>query len=190
MSDALFSQFSEVGRDLFLSGAVTSHGGNLSVRVEDRIFISRRSSMLGRMRAGDVIETSVDVCDQDEHCSRELVVHRAIYHATGAQAIVHAHTLHTIYRSLVEDEISPVDSESRHVIGESIPVFDPSNKIGSPEAAEMLSGALQHISVAVLRSHGPFAIGDTLEEAFYKISSLEASCQLLDLRDSVGLPLK
>lgn len=190
MSDAPDALFAEVGRDLFLSGAVTTHGGNLSMRDGDRIFISRRGAMLGRMRDGDVMETSMQPCERDADCSRELVVHRAIYVATDAKAIVHAHTLHTIYRSMVADSIEPIDSESRYVIGDSVPVFDPAEKISSSEAAALLSSALRHVSVAVLRSHGPFAIGESLEDAFYRVSALEASCQLLDLRDGVGLRLK
>jgi ribulose-5-phosphate 4-epimerase/fuculose-1-phosphate aldolase len=31
-------------------------------------------------------------------------------------------------------------------------------------------------------------MGETLEEAFYRVSALEASAQILDLRDSVGRP--
>ncbi|NTW28618.1 MAG: fuculose phosphate aldolase [Coriobacteriia bacterium] len=190
MSLSRYELFSRVGRDLFLSGAVTSHGGNLSVRAGDSIFITRRGSMLGRLAEGDLVETSIDECDVDAECSRELVVHRAIYCATGARAIVHAHTTHTIFRSLIEDDIRPIDSESLYVIGASVPVLAPRRTIASPEAAEMLATALQNVSVAVLRSHGPFAIADTLEEAFYRISALEASCRVLDLRDSVGRELR
>jgi L-fuculose-phosphate aldolase len=188
MSSEILELFARTGRDLFLSGAVTSHGGNLSVRDGDTIYISRRSSMLGRMGEGDVIATSINECADDAQCSRELVVHRAIYQSTDAKAIVHAHTVHTIFRSLIEDAIEPIDSETRYLIGPSIPVLAPQEKISSPEAAEMLSAALQHVSIAVLRSHGPFAMGETLEEAFYRVSALEASAQILDLRDSVGRP--
>lgn len=103
---------------------------------------------------------------------------------------MHAHTTHTIFRSLVEDVIEPVDSESRYILGERVEVLTPAEKIGSAEAAEMLARTFSTGAViAVLRSHGPFAIGDTLEEAFYRISALEASCTLLDLRDSTGLKL-
>lgn len=181
------SRFRLIGRDLFVSGAVTSHGGNLSESDGSRIWISRRGSMLGRMGEGDVVETGwlAGKCDLD--CSRELVVHRAIYHATGARAIVHAHTANTIFRSMIEDAIEPVDSESKLILGSSIPVLTPKEKIGSAEAAEMLAEVLSAGSViAVLRTHGPFAIGDTLEEAFYRVSALEASCNLLNLRDSTG----
>ncbi len=184
------SRFRLIGRDLFVSGAVTSHGGNLSESDGSRIWISRRGSMLGRMGEGDVVETGwlEGQCDVD--CSRELVVHRAIYHATGARAIVHAHTVNTIFRSMIEDAIEPVDSESKLILGSSVPVLTPKEKIGSAEAAEMLAEVLSSGSViAVLRTHGPFAIGDTLEEAFYRVSALEASCSLLNLRDSTGRTL-
>lgn len=182
-----FETFADVGRDLFLTGATTTHGGNLSMRVGDSILVSRRGAPLGRMVAGDVIETSIDACGLDAQCSRELVVHRAIYKASGAKAIVHAHTVHTIFRSYLGDTIEPVDSESKYVIGASVPVFAPTETIASPEAAEMLAGAFaKGAKVAVLRTHGPFAIGDTLAEAFYHISCLEASCHILDLRDATG----
>jgi L-fuculose-phosphate aldolase len=183
---SLQRSFIETGRDLFLSGAVTSHGGNLSMRIRGRIFITRRGSMLGRLTPNDIIETGLLECQEDIHCSRELVVHRAIYETTDAAAIVHAHTTHTIFRSLIEDEIVPIDSESLYLIGGPVPVLAPMQTIGSTEAAEMLSEVLQTVSVAVVRSHGPFAVGATLEDAFYRVSALEASCKILDLRDSTG----
>jgi len=185
VSPELFASFAETGRDLFVSGMVSSHGGNLSIRDGDRIFISRRGAMLGRMRVGDVLETGIEPCSADENCSRELVVHRAIYQATGARAICHAHALHTIHRSLFEDEIRPLDSESKYVIGEAVPVLTPEETISSPEAAGMLSEALRTVPIAVLRSHGPFSAGPDLDTAFYYVTALEASCAILDLHDSV-----
>lgn len=189
----MYERFRDVGRDLFLSGGVTTHGGNLSVRDGDRIYISRRGSALGRMNPDDITEASMTPCADDAICSRELVVHRAIYAACGAKAIVHAHTVHTIFRSMIADEIRPADSESRYVIGHSVPVCAPRETIASPEAASLLAREFSAgAKIAVLRTHGPFAIGATLEEAFYHVSCLEASCRILDLRDAAGaefLPL-
>lgn len=186
----MYQQFRAIGEDIYAAGLISSHGGNISVRRDDRIVITRRGSMLGRLAESDLVTTGVAACADDEHCSRELVVHRAIYLACGAGAIVHAHPVHTVYRSLVADVIEPVDSESRYVIGASIPVLAPRETIGSAQAAEMLAEAFAGGSrIAVLRSHGPFAVGATLEEAFYHITCLEASCRVLDLRDTVGLPL-
>lgn len=183
ISDELFASFRETGRDLFLTGAISSHGGNMSVRVGDRILITRSGSMLGRLTRGDIVETGIDTCPDDEGCSRELVVHRAIYKATDAHAIVHAHTVHTIHRSLVSDVIVALDSESRAILGD-VPVVSAEQTIASPEAAAVLSAVLAEKKVAVLKTHGPFAVGATLEEAFYHVSCLEASAHILDLADS------
>lgn len=184
-----YDLFREVGRDLFLAGSVTARVGNLSVRHADRILITRSGSMLSRLEPTDLIETGIEPGPSDEGCSRELVVHRAVYQATDARAICHAHPPHTMFRSLVEDEIRPLDSEAGCVIGEAIPVLVPREKIGSAEAAAMLAEALQAVPIAVLRTHGPFAVGETLWDAWGLIGVLEESCHILDLRDAAGLPL-
>jgi L-fuculose-phosphate aldolase len=119
----------------------------------------------------------------------ELVVHRAIYAATGAKAIVHAHALHTVVRSLLDDVIVPLDSESLARLTD-VPVVTAATSIGSAEAGEKLAAALRERRVAVLRGHGPFAIGESLEDAYQAISCLEASCHIIDIVESTGRPLR
>jgi L-fuculose-phosphate aldolase len=189
VSENTFDLFRDVGRDLFLAGSVTARHGNLSIRDGDRIIVTRSGSMLSRLEPGDIMITGMEPGPDDEGCSRELVVHRAVYAATDAKAICHAHPPHTMYRSLIEDAIQPVDSEAACVIGAEVPVLAPEVKIGSPEAAVLLAVALQSVPVAVLRTHGPFAIGETLWDAWGYIGVLEESCHILNLVDSVGLPL-
>lgn len=184
----MFEEFAWVGHDLYASGAVSSHGGNLSVRLDnDRMLITRTGSMIGRLRPEDVIETTLeDVGDpSDALCSVELVVHRAIYAATDARAIVHAHAIHTVTRSFFEDAIVPPDSESLLRLAE-VPVVTSAQLVGSPEAAAKLADALVGRRVAVLRAHGPFAKGESLEDAYQAISCLEASCTMMNLLDSMG----
>jgi len=176
----LIRLFREMGRDLFVSGLTTSHGGNMSVRAGDRIVITRRGSMLGRLTSDDLVETEMAPCDRDERCSREIVVHRAIYAATDASAIVHAHPPHTVARSFGHETIAPADSEGLYVLGE-VPVVSASSTIASAEAGAVLAAALKSAPVAVLSTHGPFAKGATLEEAFMHVSVLEASATILDL---------
>lgn len=193
-----YKHFNETGRDLFLSGAVTSHGGNLSQSDGNSIWISRKGAMLGRMTPGDVRKTGWKPSPDDEGCSRELVVHRAIYHALSRaqsvagqpfthKAIVHAHTVHTIFRSMIDDAIVPLDSEGLYTLGGPIQVFAPEITIASEEAAALLAVAFEGgARIAVLRKHGPFAVGDTLEEAFQLISCLEQSAKILDLHEMTG----
>jgi L-fuculose-phosphate aldolase len=183
-------QFADIGRDLFLSGAVTSHGGNMSVRVGDRIRITRRGSMLGRLTERDVIETALETDDSEVAlASTEIVVHRAVYAKTDALAIVHGHPAHTIARSLVDDEIVPIDSEASYLL-HKVPVYALPLTAGSSDVAEVVSEGLKEYKCVVLRGHGPFATGTVLEEAFQWLSALEAACRILNLRDQMGLPVK
>jgi L-fuculose-phosphate aldolase len=184
----MFDQFEWVGRDLYRSGAVSSHGGNLSVRLPDGLMlITRTGSMIGRLAPEDLIETALTSCGdpRDPECSVELVVHRAIYASTRARAVVHAHAVETVARSFVGDLIVPLDSESKLRLVD-VPVVVATKTVGSAEAAEKLAAALRDRRVAVLRGHGPFAVGETLEDAYQAISCLEASCRVLNILDAIG----
>lgn len=186
----MHEEFTRVGRDLFLSGAVSSHGGNMSVRVGDRILITRRGSQLGQLTERDIIETSLERDDSEVAlASTEIVVHRAIYANTNALAIVHAHPIQTIVRSLIADEIVPVESEASYLL-HRVPVFATPLTAGSTEVADVVSAGLRDYKCVVLRGHGPFAIGTVLEEAYQWVSVLEAACHVLNLLDQVGKPVK
>ena len=62
----MFEEFEWVGSDLYTSGAVSSHGGNISVRLDDeRMLITRTGSMIGRLKESDIIETTLS--DRGDH---------------------------------------------------------------------------------------------------------------------------
>lgn len=186
----MYEQFRDIGRDVFLSGLISSHGGNMSVRLGDRMLITRRGSMLGRLGERDVIETALEHEDSEVAlASTEIVVHRAIYAKTNGLAILHTHSPNTILRSMMEDEIVPIDSEGSYLL-HKVPVFSLPQTAGSSEVADVVSEALREYKCVLLRGHGPFAIGTVLEEAFQWISCLEMSCKILNLRDQTGAELK
>ncbi len=168
-------QFKEMGRDIFLRGFISSHAGNMSIRVKDKIYITRRSSMLGRLQQKDVIELELGQDNsQIPMASSELIVHTAIYKATRTHAIIHTHPPFATLLSMVEDEIIPVDSEGLYVFKKA-PVVSPKKTIGSEESAYLVSEQLKKNRIVIARGHGSFAKGDTLEEAFMYTTSLESS---------------
>lgn len=54
------SQFQTVGRDLFTQGLVSSLSGNLSIRLGDRLIITRRGCQVGDLAEQDLIETGIN----------------------------------------------------------------------------------------------------------------------------------
>jgi L-fuculose-phosphate aldolase len=190
VSDAVLEQFRAIGRDLFVAGLISSHGGNMSVRQGDRILITRRGSMLARLEERDVIETALDENDANVTlASTEIVVHRAIYQATSALAVVHTHPPYAIAQSLVKDEIVPVDSEGSYLL-HKVPVVAAQLTAGSKEVAELLPAWLKEYDLVMLRGHGPFAIGHLLEEAYQLTSVLEMACRILTISEGMGGEVK
>lgn len=188
IDEQVLRQFQEIGRDLYVAGLVSSHGGNLSVRFGDRVIIKRRGAMLGRLREADLIETGLEKPDSGVMlASTELVVHRAIYLATPALAIVHAHPRVAIALTLSRDEIVPIDNEGSYLL-HKVPVVAAEFASGSAEMVERLPAALQEYKIAMLRGHGCFAIGQTLDEAFQWVSCLEESCQIILAAKTIGEP--
>jgi len=173
--------FQLVGRDLCLTGLNNSHSGNLSVRQGDRIIITRTGSMLGYLEENDLIETGLIKNDSNTKlASTEIGVHRSIYKKTSALAMVHAHPVHAISLSLLEDEIIPVDSEGAYLL-DKIPVLCAKCTIGSPEVEKYLPVLLKEYKIAMVRGHGSFAVGQTLEEAYHWTSCLENVCRIIYL---------
>ena len=171
----MFEQFKEIGRDIFLRGLISSHAGNMSTRVMDRIYITRRFSMLGKLQQKDVIELKLGQDNsQVPMASSELVVHTAIYQNTSALAIVHAHPPYATLLSMLRDEVVPVDVEGRYLFIK-IPVVTPDQAIGSEESARLVSEQLKDYKIVLIRGHGSFAKGETLEEAFMYTTSLEST---------------
>jgi len=181
-------QFQEIGRDLYVADLVSSHGGNLSVRLGDRVVIKRRGAMLGRLKEGDLIETRLEKVDSGVVlASTELVVHRAIYLATPALAVVHAHPRIAIALSLSREEIVPIDNEGSYLL-HKVPVVAAEFASGSPEMVEQLPAALREYKIVMLRGHGCFSTGQTLEEAFQWVSCLEESCQIILAAKGINEP--
>ncbi|MBI5078813.1 class II aldolase/adducin family protein [Candidatus Saganbacteria bacterium] len=175
----MLEEFQRIGKYLFQERLVDSHGGNLSLRVEDKIFVTRRDVMLSEIKEGDIIEVGLSPGENDKLVSRELPSHRAIYRETEAKVVVHAHPANAIAVSLTDNKIVPQDAEglSRFKSAASVRVHQP---IGSEEAARLLPSFLQGGNViAVVKGHGSFAIGKDMEEAYKYTSALENSCRIL-----------
>lgn len=178
IDERIYEQIREIGRDLYVQNMISSHGGNISLRIGDRLVIKRRGAQLGRLKPSDLIETPIEKNDSGVVlASTELLVHRAIYMATPAMAVVHCHPRTAIAFSLSRDEIVPIDNEASYLL-KKVPVVTEEFASGTPEMANKVAAALQQYKIIMLRGHGSFSTGQTLEEAFHWSSTLEEACQI------------
>lgn len=175
----MFKEFQRIGRFLFQEGLIDSHGGNMSVREGDKIFITHKDAMLGDLQEKDIVEAGIEPGENDKFASREIVSHRAIYKSTGAKAVVHAHPGHAIAVSITDNKVVPQDAEGISLF-KAASIIRVRDGAGSEEAARLLPSFLSNGNkIAMVKGHGSFAVGENLEEAYKYTSSLENSCKII-----------
>ncbi len=168
MASGYKEEFRAVGRMLWEAGLVSSHGGNMSVRLPDGgLLVTRTGAMLGRISEGDLVTVSSDGSSPGEP-SMDTEVHRTVYEATGAVVVLHAHPRHAIALSLVADAVEPADAEGRLRLG-IVPVVEP----------ERMAKALREAPIVLARGHGSYARGDDLWQALQWTSVLEESAEIV-----------
>lgn len=181
----ILSQFQTIGQDLVARGLVSSHSGNMSIRLGERIIITRRGSMLGSLLEHDLVDTGVSKNDRSTPlASTELAVHRAIYRQTPALAVVHAHPPYAVALSLVEIKIVPNCIEDRATVGE-VPILWRKSEMETEILADIVAQTLKECRIVMVRGHGSFAIGQLLEEAHNCTTALEESSQIICLSRSL-----
>ncbi|WP_292487989.1 aldolase [Methanohalobium sp.] len=179
----MWQEISRIGRKLVEHGLVESHFGNISVRVGNKMIITRSGCPLDEVTEGNVVEIDVDKpCSMDIIGSSESIVHREIYKNTSALAIIHAHCPYAVTQSLLNDKKSlvPVDSEGKYFLDE-IPVVE--GDIGTEKLAYNTADALGKYKGTIVYSHGTFAAGKILDDAYITTTQIEHSCKIKYLYD-------
>ncbi|MDV0441529.1 aldolase [Methanorbis furvi] len=173
---AVFADFTRIGKRLFTEHLVGGNFGNMSARTDDGYFITRTGSYLDADPAQIVLMPLNGRVTPG--ASSEWRVHTAIYNAAGTHAaIVHAHPAHAVALSLlVEDEIFTIDSEGK-MLAPTIAVVD--GAPGTQELADAIAGALKSSNIVIARGHGTFAAGKDLDQAYLFTSLAEHCCKIL-----------
>lgn len=170
-------EFARIGRRLFAEHLVGGNFGNISIRHDDTtFFIKPAGAYLDALAEPVRVPLNGDV---PAEASSEYRVHREVYRRTPHRAVVHAHPPAAVALSLLTDAVVPEDSEGV-MFCPRIPVVTGSP--GSQEIADHVAGALSEVKLVIVRGHGTFAAGRSLDEAFQYTSLCEHACRVLALK--------
>jgi L-fuculose-phosphate aldolase len=171
------AEFERIGRRLFSEHLVGGNFGNMSVRQGDEgFYIKRTGDYLDDVHELVFVPFQGAIPPQ---ASSEYRVHLAVYQNSLHAAIVHAHPQAAIAASLLMDRIVPEDSEGLMFCPE-IPVV--TGAPGSQEIADNVAAVLSRGKLVVVRGHGTFAAGKTLDQAYQLTSLAEHSCRVLAMK--------
>jgi L-fuculose-phosphate aldolase len=169
------------GRVVMEGGLVMGSSGNMSMKKGNRIYITRTGAMLGYLSEHDIIDVGLNPKKSEMAiASKELKLHLLIYEWRKCGAVLHTHPPYTLAVSGNKKFIKPVDLEGR-VLAPEIPVISLSYPYKDEELNERLKPLLKKYPYFVVRWHGLFATGDTLEEAVKISFTIESSSKLLFL---------
>ncbi len=176
-----------VGRQLYERGLQSTRSGNISVREGDSFLISKTGTNLGRLTLNDLIRVPLDPAQPiPRSASCESAVHRAIYNASGAGAVVHAHGPYAIALAEMEESgVKPIHNEA--IAGlRWIPIIDTTVAAGEGgEHPEPIAAQMHQWCSLIVRGHGAFVSGSNLDEALYRMLLLEDACKIICILHSM-----
>jgi len=198
--DQLYKQMYATGAAIGVVNGNNTHSGNISIcdPDDDNLFyISSSGSQTGALVPTDITPLRFDrVSWGDAIASTESVIHRKILKLPGVKVATHAHFLNMTYISFDSKEkqmflkylgndqkgreefiFYPIDLFGAYVVNK-VNVGSYFQPVGSVEMEERIPKYLEDSHITIVRGHGPFSKGSSLEDALYRLSTMESSAKL------------
>ncbi|MET0699094.1 MAG: class II aldolase/adducin family protein [Mycobacterium sp.] len=185
---ALRSDVATRCRELAGHGVALAGAGNVSVRSDDRVLITRGGMRFETAESGDITVVTLDgeVID-GARPSSETGLHLGIYRRSAAQAVVHTHGRSSVAVGLVCDEM-PLVHYNLLRLGGRIPTI-PYLLFGSDELAEAVGDAVaQGFGTVLMRNHGAVSSARSIDEAVEHACLTEWVCEVYLAAHSLGTP--
>lgn len=178
----------KVGRAMLELELQNTHCGNISVRVDDNIFITKTGSMKGHLKETDIVEPGLYEPQSGLfQASSETGIHRKILEYAGS--VVHAHSMSAMLLSYITEAIDPIDILGKKHLGK-IPVVEFEYPVGSKEMEEEIPKILKNNKGMIIKTHGPMIRGANLHEAFFNLNICDYSSEILLNLNSLKIPIQ
>jgi len=196
----IFPLMRDTGRAIMLTRGNNTHSGNLALRDpldRDVFHITASGSQVGALIPSDIVPVRFSrVSWGDGRASTESTIHRKILAIPGVEASIHAHYLSAISVSfdakeaenflLYEGEVQgteefsfvPIDRTGTWVLGR-VPSGTYREPVGSKEMEARIPRYLTDSPATLVKGHGPFVRGRSLQECLHLLGVVDASAKLL-----------
>jgi len=166
-------------------GLNDSHSGNASVRDGGRLWITPTGACADTLEPADLVGGTLEAGFGDG-ASLDAPLHLAVYRANPqAAAVLHSHGPHTVAVTFDGEDFLPPDFEGQYYFG-TIPVLRIAYERYLAESPPQVAAALVEHPVTVVRGHGVYAWGPSVNLAYKWTSSLELSARTALLAMQAG----
>lgn len=168
-------------------GLNDSHSGNASCRIGEEVWITPTGCCADTLSESDVICGSISATAPDG-ASLDASLHLAVYRQVPeATAVLHSHGPYSIAVTMAGDDFAPEDFEGRLYFG-TVPVLKIPDGAYVEQSPEKVARSLREHRVAIVRGHGVYARGRSLDQAYKWTCSLESSARIAWLTRTGGIP--
>jgi len=179
-----------IGRRMYSRGYVAANDGNLSLRLADsRFAVTVTGVSKGFLNNADVviINDSGEVIEGSGKPTSELQMHLNIYaRRADVCAICHAHPPYaTAFASSSCGLPAPFLPEVLVNLAQEIPLV-PYAAPGSRSLAEGVGTYSKRADALLLANHGAVTVGKDIEQAWFRMETLEHYAQISYLLESLG----
>ncbi len=166
-------------------GCNDSHSGNASVRDGDTVWVTPTGACADTLTVNDLV-----ACRFGGDCgggaSLDAPLHLEVYRVNPeARAVLHSHGPYTVAATLDGQAFTPVDFEGQYYFG-SVPVLNIPFDEYLEKSPRRVATALAENKIAVVRGHGVYACGTTLNLAYKWTCSLELSAKTALIAHQAG----
>jgi L-fuculose-phosphate aldolase len=171
---ALRDAIVEAGRRLYAKGFIAGAEGNVSIRDDDRIYVTPGGTCKGFLKPEDVVVTDLDGRPvRGARATSEILMHVAVYRRRpDVGAVVHAHPPAATGFAVAGLPLDrPVLAEPVVTLG-PVPVV-PFGTPSTADLAENVSAAIGSAHALLLANHGALTVGETLWRAWERMETLE-----------------
>jgi ribulose-5-phosphate 4-epimerase/fuculose-1-phosphate aldolase len=190
----------DIGRAIMLTLGNNTHSGNIGMRDpidRDTFYLTSSGAQLGALIRSDIVPLKFSqVSWGDARASTESTIHRRIMNIPGVEAAIHAHYRSAISVSFDSKEkqnfliyegegdgtdefvFQPIDLIGASLLGK-VPSGTYLEPVGSIEMEKRIPKYLTDNRATLVKGHGPFARGASLEECLHVLTLVDASAKLL-----------
>lgn len=163
-----------------------SHSGNASVRDGGRVWVTPTGACADTLQADELIECRPGQAPP-AGASLDAALHLAV-HAVRDDigAVLHSHGHHAVGLTITGRDFIPPDFEGGFYFPR-VPVLDIPYDRYVDEAPEQVAAALAEAPICIVRGHGLYARGETLDRAYKWSCSLEQSARTAFVALQAGL---
>ncbi|MGB3764909.1 MAG: class II aldolase/adducin family protein, partial [Ornithinimicrobium sp.] len=166
-------------RSLAAAGLTPAAAGNVSVRVDDGVLVTRSRARLATLTEADLVLVSLtgEVLAGDRAPTSEVELHLGTYRARpDVGAVVHVHGRHSVALSTVSPVVPTVHYYCLDLGGEV--AVAPYRTYGTRDLADVTIAGLGARQAVVMANHGSLTVGPDLATAAQRAELLEWLCEV------------